>query len=73
MMAKRHERRVRSAARRAGVTDERGACDDWIMNWLRRCRREAARAGHELEEVNTWTMDGIVEGREEVQHESATR
>lgn len=59
----RHEHRVRLAARRAARCDDLGAYDDWVENWLKRCRKEALRAGHSLDQVNDWTMAGCQAGR----------
>lgn len=62
----RHQRRVTLAARRCGVQDEQGKLNDWDALWLKRTRLEAERAGHGLDDINNWTMRGILVGREEV-------
>lgn len=61
-----HHQRVWSAAKRATVCDERDQLDDWIMAWLKTTRRDALRAGHELDDINNWTMDGALAGRQGV-------
>jgi len=65
MLQPRHERRVRLAACDVGRMDEVGTLDDWSTQWLRRVRSEARAAGHDPEEVNDWTMDGVLRGRQE--------
>ena len=60
----RHQRRVIEAARRATWADEHGKLDDWIEHWLKRCRREALDH-HTQEEIDEWTMRGLLAGRQE--------
>jgi hypothetical protein len=59
----RHQRRVVEAARRVGLLDEKALLDDWAQAWLRFCRRQAIRGGHPQEDIDSWTMDGLVSGR----------
>lgn len=62
-MRRRHHRRVFHAAARAGRADERQRLDDWIVDWLRRTRRDARHAGMDAEAVDAITLDGLVAGR----------
>ena len=59
----RHQRRVAEAARRVGLLDEKGTLDDWARAWLRLCRRQAVQGGHPQNDIDSWTMDGLVVGR----------
>lgn len=55
---------VIQAAHRTASLDEQGVCDDWVMQGMKFFRREALKAGHTLDEINDWTMDGCVAGRQ---------
>lgn len=73
----RHFRRVWLAAHRAAACDEQSEqelCDDWVIHGLRLVRRDALRAGYSRNDVDTWTMEGCLEGRREaVQRASASK
>lgn len=60
----RHYRRVSLAGHRAGFCDERELCDEWVMNDLKSTRRDALRAGHHRDDVDAWTMEGMLRGRQ---------
>jgi hypothetical protein len=64
IMLPRHYRRVSLAGHRAGFCDERGLCDDWVMMDLRTVRREALASGHHRDDVDAWTMEGCLRGRQ---------
>jgi hypothetical protein len=61
----RHYRRVWLAGHRAGFCDERDLCDDWVSDDLRSTRRQALRAGYARDDVDAWTMEGLLNGRRE--------
>ena len=68
MLLPRHYRRVTLAARRCGRLDAIKGVSlmpdyQWCVSWLKQVRRDAVTSGELLDDVNLWTMAGLIDGR----------